>query len=48
MIRGARPAVLSADLWVWRAFLVRADEGAEVIIDFVDGHVYGVVKHIVD
>lgn len=39
---------LSADLWVWRVFLVRGDRGATVMIDFVDGSVYGVVEGIVD
>jgi hypothetical protein len=39
---------LSADLWVWRVFLVRGDRGADVVIDFVDGSVYGVVEGIVN
>lgn len=39
---------LSADLWVWRVFLARGDKGAQVMIDFVDGSVYGVTESILD
>jgi hypothetical protein len=39
---------LSADLWVWRVFLVRGDRGADVVIDFVDGSVYGITEGIVN
>lgn len=39
---------LSADLWVWRVFLVRGDRGADVFIDFVDGLVHGVIQTIVN
>ncbi|MGH2445597.1 MAG: hypothetical protein ACRDGD_06105 [Candidatus Limnocylindria bacterium] len=38
----------SADLWVWRVFLTHGDRGVDVVIDFVDGSVYGVVESIVN
>ncbi len=38
---------LNPDRWVWRVFLVNGDRGAEVVIDFVDGSVYGVADSIV-
>jgi hypothetical protein len=37
---------LSADRWVWSVFLTRGDQGARVVIDFVDGSVYGVIGSI--
>jgi hypothetical protein len=39
---------LPADLWVWRVFLVRGSQGSAVVIDFVDGTVYGVAEYIVN
>lgn len=39
---------LPDDLWVWRVFLVRGDAGADVIVDFVDGTVYGVMRYILN
>ncbi len=39
---------LSADLWVWRVYLVRGDRGADVVVDFVDGSVYGLLEFTVN
>lgn len=39
---------LSADRWIWRVFLVRGDEGVEVVIDYVDGTVLGTASYIVN
>lgn len=39
---------LPADLLLWRVFLVSGDASAEVIIDFVDGSVYGLSQGIVN
>jgi hypothetical protein len=39
---------LSPDLWVWRVFLVRGDEGVDVIIDYADGTVLGTASYIVN
>jgi hypothetical protein len=33
---------------VWRVFLVRDDRGVDVVIDYVDGAVYGVIEYIVN
>jgi hypothetical protein len=34
--------------WVWQVFLSHGDRGAVVVIDFIDGSVYGVVELILD
>ena len=39
---------LSADLWVWQVSFVRGDRGVYVVIDFVDGSVYGKVESIIN
>jgi len=39
---------VTADRWVWRVFLARGDRGAEVVVDFVDGSVYGVIDLILN
>jgi hypothetical protein len=39
---------LSPDRWVWRVFLVRGDEGIDVVIDYLDGTVLGTMEYIVN
>jgi hypothetical protein len=39
---------LSPELWVWRVFLVRGDEGVDVVIDYVAGAVLGTAAYIVN
>ena len=39
---------LSPDRWIWRVYLVRGDEGMDVLIDYLDGSVLGMVGYIVD
>lgn len=39
-------ADLPADLWVWTVSVSRGGGAVEVVIDFVDGRVYGVAKFI--
>jgi len=39
---------LPDDLWVWRIFLVRGDEGVDVMIEYVDGTVLGTIDYIVN
>lgn len=39
---------LSADRWVWRVDLVRADRAIDVVVDYLDGSVLGTVEYIVN
>jgi len=39
---------LPPDLWVWSVYHSRGDRAAQVIIDFVDGTVYGIAEFILD
>jgi hypothetical protein len=39
---------LAPDKWVWRVFLVRDDQGVEVIVDYVDGTPLGTAEYIVN
>jgi len=39
---------LLPDTWVWRVFLVRGDEGTDVVIDYVDGSIHGTIDYIVN
>lgn len=41
-------AGLPVDRWAWRIFLVRGDEGLDVVIDGLDGTVLGTVRYIVN
>ena len=36
---------LPGDLWVWRVFFVRGDEGIDVVIDYLDGSVLGTASY---
>ena len=39
---------LPPDMWVWSVSFYRGDQGAQVIIDFVDGTVYGIAEYILN
>ena len=39
---------LSPDRWIWRVYLVRGDEGLDVVIDYLDGSVLGTAAYIVN
>jgi len=41
-------AGIPSDLWVWNVFLVRGDQGLDIVVDFLDGTVYGTVEYIVN